>query len=59
MLHLQNTGAKSTGNGGAVRWMWWAAVCSFVFRARAEGPGMKINRNTFTAFQTDGWDTVY
>lgn len=28
-------------------------VCSFVFWARAEGPGMKNNGNTFTAFQTE------
>lgn len=32
---------------------------SFVFRARAEASGMKINRNTFIDFQLDSWDIVY
>ena len=58
MLHLQNTGAETTSKGG-VRRIWWAGVFSFVFRARAEAPGMNINVNTFIASQTDGWDTAY
>lgn len=44
MLHLQNTGSESTGKAMVVRQMWWACVCSFVFRARAEGPGMSVNK---------------
>lgn len=53
------TQAKSPSKGGAVGWMWWAGACSFVFRTRAEGLGMKINGNTFIAFQIESWDMAY
>lgn len=59
MLHLQNTGAERAGKAVFVRQMWWAGVCSFVFWARAEGPGMSVNRNNFLALQTDSWDMAY
>lgn len=59
MMQFQNTGAKSMNKAVVVKQIWGAGVCSFVFRAKAEGPDMNGSRNTFIALQTDSWDMAY